>query len=101
MDLFASMMRTLVPAVAGLLGGWAARAGLSIDSATMTAVVTTAATAAYYSAFRLLESWAGRVGWAPLRTAAGVLLGWARPPEYPAATTDAPLGVPPVDPVGR
>ncbi|GAA2108910.1 hypothetical protein GCM10009802_05020 [Streptomyces synnematoformans] len=26
----------------------------------------------------------GRLRWAPLRLVAGALLGWARPPEYPA-----------------
>lgn len=81
-NLFASFLRTAVPVVAGLLLGWAARVGWHLDDAQVTAAVTAALTFAYYAVFRLLEETAEhlRVPW--LRTAAGVLLGWARPPQY-------------------
>lgn len=83
MNLFTSIMRTLVPLVVGLVLGAAARVGLDLDDAQATAAVTTALTAAYYTAFRSLEEWAGRLDAPWLRQLAGVLLGWARPPEYP------------------
>jgi hypothetical protein len=82
-------MRTLVPIAAGLLLTWAAKAGFNLDSASVTMWVTSAITAGYYALFRLLETAAGRIGWVWLRTLAGVLLGWARPPEYPAEPTPA------------
>lgn len=83
MNLFASFMRTLVPVLAGLLLSLAARVGLDLDGEAVAAGVTAALTAGYYAAFRGLEVLAGRLGWQPLRLVAGVLLGWARPPEYP------------------
>lgn len=86
MNVFTSFMRTVVPIVAGLLLSWLAKAGFSLDSATVTMVVTSAITAGYYATFRLAEAWANRIGWVWLRTVAGVLLGWARPPQYPAVT---------------
>jgi hypothetical protein len=92
MNLFASLMRTLVPVVAGLLLGLAARAGLDVDGETATLVVTSALTAGYYALFRGLEAAAGHLGWEPLRVAAGVLLGWARPPQYAQPIT-APVRV--------
>jgi hypothetical protein len=58
------------------------RAGLQLDDATATAYTTAAITAGYYVLWRLLEEFAGRIGWQPLRTVAGLLLGWARPPQY-------------------
>ena len=82
MNLFASLMRTLVPLVAGLLLGQAAKVGLDLDDATVTASVTAGLTAAYYALWRALEDLAGRIGWEPLRILAGLLLGWARPPQY-------------------
>jgi len=84
-NLFASLMRTLVPLVAGLLLGQAARLGLDLDDATVTASVTAGLTAAYYALWRALEDLAGRIGWEPLRILAGLLLGWARPPQYSEA----------------
>ncbi|MFM9637590.1 hypothetical protein [Streptomyces turgidiscabies] len=81
--LFVSFMRTAVPYVAGLLLTLVVRAGVEIDSATVTAVVTVALGIGYYLAFRLLE-WVGeRLRGSALQTVAGVLLGWARPPSYP------------------
>lgn len=82
MNLFASILRTVVPIVVGLVLGLAARVGLDLDDATVTAYVTAGLTAGYYALWRALEELAGRIGWEPLRLVAGVLLGWARPPEY-------------------
>jgi hypothetical protein len=87
MNLFTSLMRTLVPVVAGLLLSLAAKVGLDLDDATATAYTTAAVTAAYYALWRALEELAGRIGWTPLRTLAGVLLGWAKPPQYEQPTT--------------
>ena len=81
-NLYASLMRTLVPIVAGLVLSWAARLGLDLDDATTTAYVTAGLTAAYYGVFRLLEELAERMAWGPLQTLAGLFLGWARPPQY-------------------
>lgn len=81
-NLFVSFMRTLVPLVAGVVLGWAARLGLDLDDTQVTAYVTAALTAGYYAAFRLLEELAERMAWEPLRLLAGVALGWARPPQY-------------------
>lgn len=81
-NLFVSFMRTLVPLVAGVVLGWAARLGLDLDDGQVTTYVTAALTAGYYGVFRLLEETAERMAWEPLRLVAGVLLGWARPPQY-------------------
>jgi hypothetical protein len=89
-NLFVSVMRTLVPLVAGLVLTWAARLGLDLDDATVTPYVTAALAAAYYLAFRGLEEVAERMAWQPLQTLAGILLGWARPPQYVKPIT-APL----------
>ena len=88
MNLFTSLMRTVVPIVAGLILGAAARMRLDLDDATVATEVTAALTMGYYAAFRLLEQWAGRLGAGWLRTAAGIALGWARPPQYPAPAGD-------------
>lgn len=82
MNLFASLMRTVVPVLVGLVLGLAARVGLDVDSTTVAMVVTAGLTAAYYAVFRLLEDLAARLEWRPLQLLAGVLLGWARPPAY-------------------
>jgi len=91
-NLFTSFMRTVVPVVAGLLLSLAAKAGLDLDDATVTAYVTAGLTAGYYALWRALEELAGRIGWEPLRTLAGLLLGWAKPPQYEQPTT-VPLRV--------
>lgn len=84
-SLFPSFMRTVVPLVAGLLLSWLARAGLDVfSSAQVTMWVTAGLAAGYYGVFRLLEAWSARIGWTWLRRVAGFLLGWARPPQYPA-----------------
>lgn len=98
MNVFISFMRTAVPAVAGVLLALATSTGVHLDSATVTTVVTGAETAGYYALFRLAEAGAAklRVSW--LRTAAGWLLGWARPPEYPAPVSPPPVAPVPVNP---
>lgn len=86
-SLFVSLMRTLVPVLAGLALGAAARVGLDLDDTTVTTYVTAATTFVYYAAFRGLELLAERMAWRPLQLAAGVLLGWARPPAYEKPVT--------------
>lgn len=81
--LFVSFMRTAVPYVAGLLLTLVVRAGVEIDSATLTGVVTVALGIVYYLFFRLLEVIGERAKGTALQNIAGVLLGWARPPAYP------------------
>lgn len=91
-NLYTSMMRTVVPVVAGLLLGWAAQVGWHLDDAQITSAVTSALTAVYYAAFRLLEEYAGKLNMPWLQKTAGVLLGWARPPQYdPPAGPDADM----------
>lgn len=92
MNLFTSFMRTVVPIVAGAALTWLAKAGLDIGSTTVTVWVTSGLTAGYYAVFRLLEAGAARIGWRWLRRLAGVLLGWARPPEYPKQSAAAAAG---------
>lgn len=89
MDLYTSLMRTVVPILAGYVLGLAARAGLELDDATVTAYVNAACSIAYYVVFRGLEDLADRRGWRLLRRVAGVMLGWARPPRYPVAALSA------------
>ncbi|OUD02581.1 hypothetical protein [Streptomyces swartbergensis] len=91
--LFVSFMRTAVPFIAGWLLTLAVRAGVEIDSATVTGFVTVTLGVAYYLAFRLLEWLGERSRGTALQTFAGVLLGWARPPSYPK--------VPVLEPVAR
>lgn len=81
--LFVSTMRTAVPLVAGWLLTLAMRAGVEINSATVTGLVTVALALAYYIVFRLLEVLGERSKGTALQNIAGVLLGWARPPSYP------------------
>jgi len=88
--LFISIMRMAVPLVAGWLLTLAVRAGFTIDSATVTSAVTVALVLVYYGAFRLLELLGKRLRGTALQTFAGLLLGWARPPEYPKADGDLP-----------
>lgn len=83
MDLLGSLIRTLVPLVVGWLIGLAARRGLDVDSADLTALVTGAVTALYYALARVLERYVSpRFGW---------LLGLPRQPVYvkpPAVVQD-------------
>lgn len=82
MNLFVSTMRTVVPLAVGLVLAVTGWLGLDIDGESAAAAVTAVVAAVYYMVFRVLEAWAGRLGWEPLRMLAGALLGWARPPEY-------------------
>lgn len=81
-SLFPSVMRTLVP----LLAGWALTVtgalGVHADSVAVASGVTVLVTGVYYLVFRVLEQAAAHLSWEPLRVAAGLLLGWARPPKY-------------------
>lgn len=81
-NVFASYMRTLVPYGVALVltaTGWL---GIPVDSEAAAGVVSLGLAAAYYAVFRGLEALAARMAWRPLQLAAGVLLGWARPPAY-------------------
>ncbi|MFG3140748.1 hypothetical protein ACGFZA_31655 [Streptomyces sp. NPDC048211] len=89
--LFVSFMRTAVPLVAGYLLTLLARAGLDIDSATVTGAVTTAAALVYYLLFRLLELLGERAQGTFLQNLAGLFLGWARPPAYPKVQALEPV----------
>ncbi|MFF7475877.1 hypothetical protein [Streptomyces sp. NPDC008092] len=83
MNLFVSFMRTVVPIVAGLVLTLLVRIGVTFDSAAVASVVTAILTGAYYTLFRLLETLAVKIRNRPLAAVAGILLGWATPPDYP------------------
>lgn len=89
--LFVSYIRTVVPFVVGWLLTLALRAGIDIDSETVTGAVTVGLGVAYYLLFRGLEWLGERLPGTALQTIAGVLLGWARPPAYPKWETLAPV----------
>jgi cell division inhibitor SulA len=82
-NLFVSFMRTVVPIVAGLVLTLLVRIGVTFDSAAVASVVTAVLTGAYYTLFRLLETLAVKIRNRPLAAVAGILLGWATPPDYP------------------
>ncbi|MBK3572575.1 hypothetical protein JHN63_01800 [Streptomyces sp. MBT65] len=90
-SLFPSVMRTLVPLIAGWLLTFAVRAGVTIDSEKVTSTVTVIAVLAYYLVFRLLEYIGTRLRGTALQTVAGFLLGWARPPAYPKVEALPPV----------
>ncbi|XUM00290.1 hypothetical protein ACQ86F_25605 [Streptomyces venezuelae ATCC 10712] len=74
MNLYVSLLRTGVPAVAGALVAFALRHGLSLDASALTEILTPLAAFLYYGIFRLAEEHLSpRFGW---------LLGYARPPKY-------------------
>ncbi|MFC8671465.1 hypothetical protein ACFUEN_02180 [Streptomyces griseorubiginosus] len=74
MNLYASLLRTGVPAAVGWLVAVALSHGLDLDATAVTGVLTPVATFSYYSVFRLAEEQLSpRFGW---------LLGYARPPKY-------------------
>jgi hypothetical protein len=91
MSLFISLMRTVVPLVAGWLISLAVWAGVDVDSHAVTGAVTLLLALAYYALFRLLELAGTRARGTVLQKLAGVLLGWARPPAYPAQPTLPPV----------
>jgi len=93
MNLFASFMRTVVPIVAGLILTALVHLGVAFSSDAVASVVTAVLTGGYYAVFRLLETLAVKIKSKPLATIAGFLLGWATPPNYPAAARPAPRPV--------
>ncbi|MET9461960.1 hypothetical protein ABZY05_44215 [Streptomyces canus] len=81
--LLPSLLRTLVP----LLAGWIIVAltglGFTLDSNSAQTAVAFAVAGAYYVVFRLVERAAEKFGGLPwLQSAVGALLGYARPPRY-------------------
>ncbi|MEU3255957.1 hypothetical protein [Streptomyces sp. NPDC006997] len=81
-SLFISTMRTFVPVGVGLALSLTGRLGIPVDSEDAALVVLALLVSAYYLVFRGLEWLAERLAWRPLQVAAGMLLGWARPPAY-------------------
>lgn len=55
-DLGASVVRTVVPALAGAVIAWAAQVGLNLDEGAVTSIVTVLAVAAYYAVARWIET---------------------------------------------
>ncbi|MFF9146313.1 hypothetical protein ACF1BN_15780 [Streptomyces sp. NPDC014861] len=93
MNALPSILRTVVPVLAGWILTVTGAVGLEVDTVTLAGGVTAAVTVAYYVVFRLGELLAARIGWEPGRIIAGLLLGWARPPVYspPAKPRQLPL----------
>jgi hypothetical protein len=74
MNLYASLLRTGVPAAVGWLVAVALRHGLDLDATAVSSVLTPAVIFVYYGVFRFAEEHVSpRFGW---------LLGYARPPKY-------------------
>ena len=73
-DLSVSVIRTIVPVIAGFIITQAVRLGVSLDTAAVTSIVTSVITAAYYGLFRTLEHYRG-----PLY---GKFLGYSKAPQY-------------------
>ncbi|WBB59632.1 hypothetical protein O7599_29370 [Streptomyces sp. WMMC500] len=90
MNLYISVVRTLVPLFVGWVVTAAGAFGVDTDSESVTAGVTALVSAGYYAVFRALEEWATKHESKPLRLVAGVLLGWARPPQYPPRAAAEP-----------
>ncbi|NML55655.1 hypothetical protein HHL19_36450 [Streptomyces sp. R302] len=82
MNVLASILRTVVPVLAGWVLTVTGAVGVKVDSAALAGGITAAVTLVYYTVLRALEAGAERIGWEPLRLIAGLLLGWARPPAY-------------------
>ncbi|MFI8792576.1 hypothetical protein [Streptomyces sp. NPDC055105] len=79
MNVFTSLVRTVVPIVAGFLITQLLRLGVTIDEATLTTLVEAVVTGLYYAVFRFAETHVGSgFGW---------FLGVARPPQYPSPST--------------
>lgn len=76
-DIFASVIRTVVPFIVGALLSLPVVNQLGVDADAATAAVQFFVTTAYYVVFRLAETHLdSRFGW---------LLGLAKPPAYSAA----------------
>ncbi len=69
----ASIIRTFVPIIVGVIGGWVIRLGIDIDGITINTYVTAAVGAAYYAIVRFAETRNPRIG---------VLLGSRKTPVY-------------------
>ncbi|GGZ73366.1 hypothetical protein ACFOOM_00815 [Streptomyces echinoruber] len=81
--LLPSVLRTVVPLVAGWIIVALTHLGFSLGSDTAQTAVTLAVAGSYYVLFRLVERLAEKLGGpAWVKGAAGALLGWARPPRY-------------------
>ncbi|MFF2774868.1 hypothetical protein ACFVU3_08155 [Streptomyces sp. NPDC058052] len=98
MNVLASILRTVVPLLAGWILTVTGAVGVEVDSAAVAGGVTAALTLAYYIVFRVLEVLAGHIGWEPLRLVAGLVLGWARPPAYEKPGKPLKMSVNPGDP---
>lgn len=97
-SIFVNWMRTVVPLAVGWVVAGADVLGVGVDATATTALLMGVASAAYYTVFRVVEEYAEKVGNPMLKTLAGVLLGWARPPEQaPAAAGPRVESVPPSD----
>ena len=91
-SLFPSVLRTAVPLLVGWIVTGTGALGVHVDSTTVAGGVTAAVALAYYLLFRILESAATHLSWEPLRVAAGLLLGWARPPHYDGGAAPSGTG---------
>ncbi|MGW4691013.1 hypothetical protein ACWEO1_01335 [Kitasatospora cineracea] len=75
MNLFLSLIRTGVPALAGWLVTLGAKYGLGLDPAALSGLLTAVVGFVYFAVFRFAEEHLSpKFGW---------LLGYARPPAYP------------------
>lgn len=82
-DLYVSYMRTAIPLVIGWVVTGTGWLGIHPDPTALHDGAAVVVAAVYYAVFRGLEHYAQRLHVPWLRRIAGVLLGWARPPEYP------------------
>lgn len=79
--ILASLIRTVVPVIVGLLVSGLAKFGFHLTDDTFTGVITTGVTAVYYVSVRWLEiNITPRLGW---------LLGKAGAPQYPSNVSPA------------
>jgi hypothetical protein len=61
-NVLASILRTVVPIIVGILLGWAAKVGLNLPGGAVTDIVTVVLTAAYYALGRFVEQTWPNVG---------------------------------------
>ncbi|MFB7858808.1 hypothetical protein [Rhodococcus qingshengii] len=86
--LYVSVIRTVVPIIAGGVISAAAFIGLELSGELTAVVITTVVSAVYYTVFRFLEDKAQHIDVPWLKELAGKLLGMARPPEMDKKETD-------------
>jgi len=73
-EYLASLWRTFIPVLVGVVSAYLAKAGLDLDEQAVGLWLAGAFTTVYYGLFRFLEGKvSGQWGW---------LLGLARPPQY-------------------